>query len=153
AKILCHNLCCLVSSTYELELAVTFRGEDAAPEPFDVEAIEDAEPMPDMDELAAMLDWIGGTPCCSPRPPACSLPVPAVQPPALASMRHFKGGPIHETISSRRRRFGPRRCRHRRDGHETPSGRPERPIGVIRQPLAGLPGGDVPLREGRRRCA
>ncbi len=36
AKILCHNLCCLVQSTYELGVTATFWGEDVASE-LDVE--------------------------------------------------------------------------------------------------------------------
>jgi transposase len=50
-KILCHNLCCLVQSAYELSIAATFWGEDA------IEPTE-PEPTPDVDELIGMLAWV-----------------------------------------------------------------------------------------------
>ena len=46
AKVVCHNLCCLVQSAYELKVAATFWGEDG--EPTDVELITEPEPSPDI---------------------------------------------------------------------------------------------------------
>jgi hypothetical protein len=54
AKVLCHNLCCLVQSHYELGINATFWGEEVA------ETSEPgALPAPaDSDELISMYDWV-----------------------------------------------------------------------------------------------
>jgi transposase len=51
AKVLCHNLCCLIQSAYELGVAVTFWGKDMAPLP-------EPGPVPEVDELISILDWV-----------------------------------------------------------------------------------------------
>jgi hypothetical protein len=61
AKVLCHNICCLIQSMYELGINPVFWGEEQAamPEPFDVEPIDDAEGLPtDVDEIVGMLAWV-----------------------------------------------------------------------------------------------
>jgi hypothetical protein len=44
AKVLCHNLCCLIQSAYELGVEATFWGEEVArvepTEPFEVDSVE-----------------------------------------------------------------------------------------------------------------
>jgi hypothetical protein len=46
AKVVCHNLCCLIQSTYELGGEATFRSkEDAASEYEAVEAEAEADPI------------------------------------------------------------------------------------------------------------
>lgn len=54
AKVLCHNVCCLIQSMYELGIDPVFWGEDVAPEP-------EAEPtvgVPDLDEMLSALAWV-----------------------------------------------------------------------------------------------
>ncbi len=47
AKVLCHNLCCLIQSHYELGIAPVFWGKEAAEvEPFDVEPIDEPTETP-----------------------------------------------------------------------------------------------------------
>ena len=50
AKVLCHNLCCLIQSMYELGINPVFWGEE----------VEDVapEPAPDTDELMLMSAWM-----------------------------------------------------------------------------------------------
>ncbi len=52
AKILCHNLCCLVQSTYELKVTAVFWGED------EVEPVDALEPTPEIDELISIFSWV-----------------------------------------------------------------------------------------------
>jgi transposase len=50
-KVLCHNVCCLISAAYELGIAATFWGQD---EPEAVETPEDAG----VDEMVKALAWV-----------------------------------------------------------------------------------------------
>src|SRR4029453_3567021 len=48
-KVLCHNVCCLISAAYELGIAATFWGKDEA------EAVEVSETA---DEMVEALAWV-----------------------------------------------------------------------------------------------
>ncbi len=52
-KILCHNICVLIQSHYELGIAAEFWGTGAEPEP-----IEAPRPAPEIDELISMCTWM-----------------------------------------------------------------------------------------------
>jgi transposase len=52
AKVLCHNLCCVIQSMYELGINPVFWGEEAVAEPEPEPAITDA------DEMMLMLAWV-----------------------------------------------------------------------------------------------
>src|SRR3954453_73018 len=60
AKVLCHNLCCLILSHYELGLNPVVWGEAGATvEPFDVEPIDEPKGLPsEVDELVGMMAWV-----------------------------------------------------------------------------------------------
>jgi hypothetical protein len=51
SKILCHNLCCLIQSTYELSVSAKFWGEDESEPEVETETS-------DVDEMIEMLAWV-----------------------------------------------------------------------------------------------
>jgi transposase len=56
-KVLCHNVCCLIQSMYELGVVATFWGDEAeSVGPTDVEPIDDPET--DVDEMAEAWAWV-----------------------------------------------------------------------------------------------
>ena len=52
SKVLCHNICCLISSMYELGINPVFWGEEEKPEP------EPTADTPTSDELMSIYEWI-----------------------------------------------------------------------------------------------
>lgn len=52
-KILCHNICCVISSMYELGINPAFWGEEPAPEPEPISAVAS-----DIDEMMSMFAWV-----------------------------------------------------------------------------------------------
>ena len=49
-KVLCHNICCLIQSIYELGIVATFWGRDEPPAPLSITS--------DVDDELAALAWI-----------------------------------------------------------------------------------------------